>query len=138
MKGRLTAALKTRCGTDPLVGAGRPRPALPEAEPGGAPRARAPQASPRLHGFGWPAGPWGTPSVAALATQGAEKRALLGLLPNFPCQESIAGAEAMTKDIAMASEAKLMLDRMRAGGSARYAPLSFAEAVSNSGNCRVR
>ena len=49
----------------------------------------------------------------SLAKQPDEKKAVLALLPKFPCPESLKIAEAAMKDASVANEAKLAADRVR-------------------------
>jgi HEAT repeat protein len=57
-------------------------------------------------------------SAAPLAKDAAEKRTLLSLLPNYPCPESMQLAESMMKDEAVATEAKVALERLKSGAGA--------------------
>lgn len=50
--------------------------------------------------------------AAALARQPAEKIAVLSLLPNYPCPESLAIAQSMLNDAAVGNEAKTAMDRL--------------------------
>jgi HEAT repeat protein len=57
--------------------------------------------------------------VMSLATQVAEKRSVLGLLPYFPSQESLEVAQAAVRDEAVANEAKVALDQVTEGLKAK-------------------
>jgi hypothetical protein len=50
--------------------------------------------------------------AAVLAKQPAEKIAVLSLLPNYPCPESMAIAQSMLNDQAVGNEAKAAVDRL--------------------------
>jgi HEAT repeat protein len=54
--------------------------------------------------------------AADLAKQPAEKSAVLSLLPNYPCPESLQIAQSMLNDEAVSSEAKAAIDRINGGG----------------------
>jgi hypothetical protein len=49
-----------------------------------------------------------------LATDPAEKRAVLALLPSYPCQESLEIAQRYLQDPNVATEAQAAANRLRA------------------------